>query len=494
MQDGEVMQTEGHASPIHDESKKKNLSFQDLDYEYNTQNWPLYKKISANAVFSLITLVNTYASGVYSPGINDMLQDLHVSKEVAQLGTSLFMFGLGAGSLLWGPLSQSLGRRPVFIMSLASGTLFNLGVCLSSTVTSLMICRALAGFTASATFCNVAGSIVDMTTERNRIPFNTFFRFCTFTGPCLGALFGSIAVHDSDWRWNLRSIPIAMFSVLMVYAIAIPETFAPALERKRERQLMQHSGNLSPGTKYVLARYLPSKTTFQLVTAQVKQSLYVPWILLFEEPLVIIVCFYTSLLYGLLYGSLQFFPKVWQDIRNFTSVQVGYTYAAVILGFLISAILVGCTIQNFAYRRAYDLGTNTPELRLRSGEWSIVFVPVGLFIFAWTAPIQHVHWSGGCIGIFLFSFGMLSVFNAWLAYLTDTYSNNTAAVIGINTFCRSMIAGAFPLFTSQMIDAMTFQGAMSMFAGISVPLTCIGLLFGIYGHRLRMHSKHAVHG
>ena len=457
--------------------------------------WPLYKKVYANLVFALITLVNTYTSGVYSPGIKPMLRDMPTSHEVAQLGTSLFMFGIAAGSLLWAPLSQSLGRKPVFLMSLISGMLFNLGACLSPNIHSLLICRAFAGFTASATFCNVAGSIVDMTTERNRIPFNTLFRYITFTGPCLAALLGAVAIHDSDWRWNLRSIPILFFSVLVLYALTVPETSAAVLLQLNQRRLEMDQRNedrLHRKTHW-LSELLPSRETLWVIASQVKQSMYVPWILLFEEPLVIIVCFYTAMLYGLLYGSLLFFPEVWQDIRGFTSVQVGYTYAAVIIGFTLSAILVGCTIQNLEYRRAFDQGTHTPELRLRSGEWSILFVPIGLFIFAWTAPFVHIHWSGPCIGVFLFAFGMLSVFNSWLAYLTDTYSNNTAAVVGINTFCRSAVAGTFPLFTQQMIKAMTFQGAMSMFAGISIPLTCIGFLFGIYGHRLRLRSKHAVH-
>ena len=68
-----------------------------------------------------------------------------------------------------------------------------------------------------------------------------------------------------------------------------------------------------------------------------------------------------------------------------------------------------------------------------------------------------------------------------------------AAALSINTFCRSALAGAFPLFTRQMLVAMTFQGAMSMFAGVTVPLTAIGLIFARYGGRLREHSKHAVH-
>ena len=120
-------------------------------------------------------------------------------------------------------------------------------------------------------------------------------------------------------------------------------------------------------------------------------------------------------------------------------------------------------------------------------------MPIGLFIFAWTGPFEHVHWIGPIIGIFILSFGMMYVFSSWLAYLGDSYGNNAAAVIGINTFLRSLVAGAFPLFTHQMVTRMTFQGAMSMFGGVSIPLTVVGYVFCVYGPKLRARSKHAVH-
>lgn len=468
--------------------------------ELVARNWSWAKKMYANAVFSFITLLTTYTSGVYSPGIKEMRRDFIVSTEVAQLGTSLYMFALGFGALLWGPLSQTMGRRPVFLMSLVGMTCFNLGVCLSPDMHTLLVFRAMAGFSCSATFVNVAGSIVDMTTERDRIPYNSIFRAVTFMGPVLAALLGAVAVHESTWRWNLRSIPIASFVCLVLYALTVPETYLPILlEHKRlkdeedlEELAEHHSWWVRQAHHW--QHLMPRKAFWEVLWRRVRESLPLPWTLLFREPLVMVVTFYTSLLYGLLYASLLFFPTVWGEMRGLTAIQVGYTYFAVLAGFLLSTLIVGLWIQNVNYVRAYDEGRHEPELRLRFGLFSIFFVPVGLFIFAWTAPFPHVHWIGPCIGIVCFSFGMLAVFNSWMAYLTDTYSNNTAAVIAILTFCRSLLAGGFPLFTQQMIAAMTFQGAMSMFAGIAVPLTGAGLVMALYGNRLRHKSKYAVYG
>lgn len=469
---------------------------------HDPQHWPLAYKSYALGVYMLLTLVTTYTSGAYSAGIADMRREFHVSATVAQLGTSLYMFGMAAGSLLWGPLSQTLGRRPVMLMAYTAHLLFALGVCLAPNIQTLLVCRFLGGAMGTACFSNVAGGIVDMTRPRYRSPYNTLFRLMALFGPALSALLADVAVRDSDWRWNLRSLPIINGVILALYSVTIPETFVPVLEEREARVLsdMQtfsdiahHRPVSTARIKAQIRRALWTRAQIAELARTFRRQLVLPWVLLLEEPIMMIVCFYTSMLYGLLYGSLLFFPYVWGSIRGFTQVQVGYTYISVLIGFVLSSVLVGCFLQHRDYMRACDAGRNGPELRISSHVWTELLVPIGLFWFAWTAPFVAVHWIVPCIGVCIFAFGTMSVYNGWMSYLGDTYATNVAAALSINTFCRSALAGAFPLFTRQMLVAMTFQGAMSMFAGVTVPLTAIGLIFARYGGRLREHSKHAVH-
>lgn len=462
--------------------------------------WPVWKKMYASAVFMMMVFVNSYGSGVYSPGIDSMRKDIKMSREVGDLGTSMCMFGMGVGSLLWGPMSQVVGRRPVFFFSMLGLTLFNLGVCLSRNTAGIMICRFFGGACGVSTFSNVAASIIDLTTERERIPYNTMLRYFIFIAPPTSALLGAVVVKESTWEWNLRCLPIASFVALTLYTLTVPETYVPVLiqqdvekDVEMHEDMKRHRSWLNRSARHLWHK-IPSWRFLYTLGVKVVSSIPGPWIMLFEEPLIILITFYTSLLYGLLYGSLLFFPSVWGNIRNYTSIQVGYTYFAVIAGFTAAAVIVGFGIQNIEYKRAYDQNKHNPELRIRSGWFSLLTVPIGLFIFAWTAPFPHVHWVGPCIGIFLFSFGMISVFNSWLSYLTDTYTSNAAAVVSINSCIRCSIAGSFPLFTRQMVKGMTFQGAMSLFGGISIPLTAAGIYIAYHGQRIREKSKHAVYG
>ena len=472
----------------------------ELDYSSHPRNWPLAKKIYSNAVFDWITVYAAYASGIYSPGVLAVKDEFHVSTEVAQLGTSVYMFGMAVGALPWGPISQVVGRRPLFIIGMTGMILFDLGACLSDHMRTLLICRAFAGAFAAAIFVNVAGSIVDMTTERDRIPYNSMFRFSAFFGPPLAALLGAVTVHETTWRWNLRSIPIVGSVLLIIYTLTVPETYPPVLLEKQvlaDKEVIEEWSHHHSKFWWLWRRFMhawPTIKMFKLIVYRVVGSLPLPIKLLLEEPVIMIVCFYTALLYGLLYGSLLFFPAVWYNIRHLTRVQVGFTYFAVMFGFVLSTLIVGIWLQNKHFKKAYDENKHTPELRIRYCVLTLVLVPVGLFIFGWTAPFADIHWIAPSIGSVCFSFGMLATFNSWMAYMTDTYSNNTAAVISINTFLRCLLAGSFPLFTGQMVNAMTIQGAMSMFGGISIILTAIGFVFAYHGKQLRHHSKNAVYG
>lgn len=55
----------------------------------------------------------------------------HISAEVAVLGVSLCIEGLGIGPLLFGPLSEFYGRKIIYIASLTLFLLVNLPVALA---------------------------------------------------------------------------------------------------------------------------------------------------------------------------------------------------------------------------------------------------------------------------------------------------------------------------------------------------------------------------
>lgn len=70
-------------------------------------------------------------------------------------------------------------------------------------------------------------------------------------------------------------------------------------------------------------------------------------------------------------------------------------------------------------------------------------------------------------------------------------SYSAASALAANTFCRSLVAAGFPLFSSQMFANMGIQWAGTLLGCLAVALVPIPLAFLLYGKRLRLRSQFA---
>jgi len=71
------------------------VDFDGPDDPYKPMNWPTKKKITTTLLYRLVTMTATWASSAYSAGTRQVAQQFRVGNEVATLGTTLFLFGLG---------------------------------------------------------------------------------------------------------------------------------------------------------------------------------------------------------------------------------------------------------------------------------------------------------------------------------------------------------------------------------------------------------------
>lgn len=67
-----------------------------------------------------------------------------------------------------------------------------------------------------------------------------------------------------------------------------------------------------------------------------------------------------------------------------------------------------------------------------------------------------------------------------------------ASALAAGMASRALIGGVFPLFTVQMFEGLTVQGATSLLAGVLCLLAPVPFVFRSYGLKLRSMSKHAV--
>lgn len=68
---------------------------------------------------------------------------------------------------------------------------------------------------------------------------------------------------------------------------------------------------------------------------------------------------------------------------------------------------------------------------------------------------------------------------------------SAASAIAANTFCRSLVASSFPLFSRQMFNGMGIQWASTLLGCVAAILIPIPVMFLLFGKKLRARSKFA---
>jgi len=113
-------------------------------------------------------------------------------------------------------------------------------------------------------------------------------------------------------------------------------------------------------------------------------------------------------------------------------------------------------------------GVAQPEFRLPLMIVASTIVPIGILIFGWTAR-SDIHWIVPIIGTAIFALGVMLSFLAITLYLVDSFTY-AASAIAASSFLRSMFGFAFPLFATQMFEALDLGPGSTLLAGVAILL------------------------
>lgn len=278
---------------------------------------------------------------------------------------------------------------------------------------------------------------------------------------------------------------MAIFTAVLwvVGALLIPETYAPVLQRKRALKLSEMTGKVYKSR----ADIDQGPTTFGKVF---KTSLSRPWILLFSEPIVLLLSIYMAIIYGTLYMMFAAFPIVYQETRGWTQGIGGLAFLGVAVGMIFAVIY--SVFDNKRYAKLSDKhgGFAPPETRLPPCLVGGICLPIGLFWFAWTNG-PNIHWMSSIAASAPFGFGMVLVFLGIMNYLIDAYTIFAASVLAANSVLRSLFGAAFPLFTSQMYAKLGIHWASSIPAFLALACVPLPIFFMMYGAKIREKCKFA---
>jgi hypothetical protein len=131
-----------------------------------------------------------------------------------------------------------------------------------------------------------------------------------------------------------------------------------------------------------------------------------------------------------------------------------------------------------------------PEFRVPMMVPGGLLVPLGLFIYGWSAQ-EKIHWIVPNIGAAIFAFGLIISFQCAQTYVVDAYSRYAASATGAAAFVRTIAGFAFPLFADSLYKNLGLGWGNSLLGFVSLGLgTVAPVLLWFYGEWLRSRSTY----
>jgi hypothetical protein len=142
------------------------------------------------------------------------------------------------------------------------------------------------------------------------------------------------------------------------------------------------------------------------------------------------------------------------------------------------------------HARHYAPNPVPPEHRL---ECALVAGPafaISIFWFGWTSYPSVSYWAPMAAGL-PFAFGIVLIFLALFNYIIDSYLFLAGSALAANTVVRSLFGAGFPLFATQMYDAMDPRWASTLLGCVALVLAPIPMVLRKIGPALRERSRFA---
>jgi multidrug resistance protein len=446
--------------------------------EFSTTLKWMYTVTVAFATFAV-----SLSSSAYAGSINEVVTDLGASEEVATLGVSMFVIGFAVGPLLWAPLCELIGRQIVFLITFLALSVFCAGAAGSQNIWTLIILRFFAGSFGSSPLTNAGGVIADIFTAEHRGLATSLFAGAPFLGPTMGPVIGGFLGENAGWQWVQGFLAVFTGLIWMVESLLIPETYAPVLLSKRAKRLTTLTGKVYRSKVEIERGRVSPRDAFTTALGR-------PWILLFSEPIVLLLSLYMAIVYGTLYMLFDAFPIIFQEIRGWSEGVGSLPFLAVMIGMMIA---VGVNMyDNKRYVKIHKAhnGFAPPEARLPPTMWGGLAIPIGLFWFAWTNSAS-IHWIVCVLATAPFGFGMVFVFLGIMNYLIDAYTIYAASVLAANSIIRSCFGAGFPLFTTYMYHNLGIHWASCVPAFLALACCPFPFIFYRYGPAIRRKCKYA---
>ncbi|KAK4521317.1 uncharacterized protein ATC70_011932 [Mucor velutinosus] len=450
-------------APPHKGSTFEKLLFKlkgDIYAADDPRQYSLAKKKLIVFIVALGGIYGPLSTLIYLPGILQMARDLNVSIEGINATMSAYVALAGLTPLFWSSISDTYGRRPVYIMSVSIGIVASILCASSKNIAMLIVFRALQASGASSGQTLGAGSIGDVFDVADRGKAYGVFFIGPLLGPSLGTLIGGFLCEFLGWQSTFYFTAIVGGVVLVLVAFFLPETV-----RKTRPKVVE--GKASSVFKNL-------------------RMAFAPMIVMLGDPTILIMTLYGSIIFASLFFLNPTITVTFETLYNYNAWQVGLCYLCLGAGMICGSVLSGIYSDRIIQDLRNRLGSENvyPELRLKAVYPSFVLIPAGYLLYAWTTE-KHLAVYGPLIGLFVYAVGQMFAVNPSSVYYVDSKPGRSASAVSLNNCARSLLGAIVTIFSTSCVRSAGSGIVFTILAAISVLNITFVLLVKVYGRKWR---------
>ncbi|KAK9478830.1 major facilitator superfamily domain-containing protein [Lipomyces japonicus] len=460
------------------------VTFEGDDDSLCPLNWSFRMRAFTTLMFACCTFGPQFSSSAFGPAVQEIAQLYKVSREVATLGVSLFLIGIGLGPMIFAPLSEVYGRKIGCLIPFFISGLFSIGAGTADNIQTVIIMRFFQGLLGGAPVSNSGGVLGDLWRPEARGVALVFYAFVVAGGPTIAPVIGAsmtVTIHRTGWMWVQYLCAIYTFFITFAIAFFVPETYHPVILQRKARRLRMTTQNWAWHS-----RLDEWDLTFKDILSK---HLTRPFLMLIT-PIVAAMCTYGAFAFGILYLEIIAIPQEFQVVRSWPKI----TSTLPLLGMMLGVTIGGVMNINVGRRYARILRANNgkavPEARLAAMKFGAFILPIGLFIFGWTSDPKYP-WIAPVIGITVMTTVFSTIFQGCLNYMVDSFLRFSVSAIAATTLARSCFAAGFSLFGTIMFNNLGVPWGASLIGFIALAMIPIPFIFDRYGEAIRKRNPYA---
>jgi DHA1 family bicyclomycin/chloramphenicol resistance-like MFS transporter len=187
------------------------------------------KRVRLLALLIAMAGVSSLSLNILVPALPGLAAKLAADPASVQLAISLYLLGLAAAQLVFGPLADRFGRRPVVLAGLALATAASTAAIFAASITSLVIARIAQSLGASTGQTIGRAIIRDLYDREHAASMIGLVTSVVVLMPMVAPLIGGVLDTLFGWEAIFAFTAIVSFTVFAWAVLDLPETRSASL-------------------------------------------------------------------------------------------------------------------------------------------------------------------------------------------------------------------------------------------------------------------------